>query len=116
MDKATYNERFLDTFDVDSTPYLDWAVIVAFYIAVHYVDAFLAHKGYEDIGDHRTRDNLVILISNLKAVRDSYFQLKDDRRDARYDVRQFTAQMFNKILHDFLEPVRSHIQQLLRIA
>lgn len=116
LDKAAHNERFLDTFDVDSTPYLDWVVIVAFYIAVHYVDAYLALRGYEHIGDHKTRGNLVILDSDLRAVADPYFQLKDDSEGARYDVQQFTTRMVNEILHNFLEPVRCHIQQLLGIT
>lgn len=115
LDKAAHNERFLDTFDVDSTPYLDWVVIVAFYIALHYIDAYLASRGFENIPDHRTRNNLLILDRSLGSIRDYYYQLKDDSEEARYDVRLFTTQEVNEILNVFLEPVRHHIQQLLGI-
>ena len=35
--QAQHNEQFLTTFDPAITPYLDWAVTVIFYAALHYI-------------------------------------------------------------------------------
>ncbi len=37
-----HNWRFLHNFYAPNTPYADWAATVAFYIAIHAVEAWLA--------------------------------------------------------------------------
>lgn len=36
--QAEHNKAFIRDLDLDTTPYLDWAVTVAFYAALHLVE------------------------------------------------------------------------------
>jgi len=49
-----HNLAFLRSFYAPNTPYPDWAVTVAFYAAVHAVEAWLAQRGLHS-HSHRER-------------------------------------------------------------
>lgn len=59
INKAQHNNNFLNTFIMERTKYLDWAVVGIFYTALHYVDAYLATKGFIKINNHQQRNRLV---------------------------------------------------------
>jgi hypothetical protein len=52
LERAEHNERFLATIAIDETPFLDWAIIAAFYVALRYVDSFSPI----DFNSHRQRN------------------------------------------------------------
>ena len=56
--QAQHNEEFIASFDLDSTPYLDWVVTAIFYAALHFVDSYLAIRGVH-LSSHRGRDSLI---------------------------------------------------------
>jgi hypothetical protein len=71
------------------SPYLDWAVTAAFYAALHYLRALMARHGYASISTYGDMDKAFERLSILKRsadIHDSYRQLKDDSRSARYDM------------------------------
>lgn len=85
--KVDHNKTFLELIQaVDSSShpkFPDWMVTVAFYIAVHYVDAKLAGLTPSvHPGNHSERNTLVAV--NLRSVRRDYFFLKNKSEYARY--------------------------------
>ncbi len=43
--QARHNRDYLETFDLKTTPFLDWAVTVTFYTALHAIERYFARKG-----------------------------------------------------------------------
>jgi len=84
--KAQHNEKFLQFVqrnDSISTPvFPDWMVTVAFYVALHYVDAKLAELVGCHPVDHTERNRLVAV--NLRSVSPNYMFLKNRSEYARY--------------------------------
>ena len=113
LKQAQHNEAYLASFDLAKSPYLDWAVTAAFYSALHYLRALMAKYGYTNVSSYGDMDKAFDRLAVLKqnpAVHDSYRQLKDDSRDARYnmwkpgggDVTDARDEMFK--VRDFIVP------------
>ena len=77
--QADHNQKFLD--DLDPTKYPDWAATVAFYIAVHRVQALLRVSG-DRCKSHQKRNN--ILRAKFPSVWKHYQPLYSFSRLARY--------------------------------
>ena len=89
LDKAQHNEDFFNHFDLDTTPYLDWIITGIFYSALHYIRAVASKHNFENIASYGDLDNLFNRLSILKRsppIYQDYRQLKDDSREARYEV------------------------------
>lgn len=79
--KAERNEKFADT--VSKTAYLDWAVTIIFYAALHYVDAILAVSAIHP-DNHTQRDDAIGTNATLLTVRSEYRILETLSQNARY--------------------------------
>jgi len=90
LDKARLNESFSKHFDLNKTPYKDWAVLGAFYSALHYVEAYLAKHGIHPI-NHGERYKCITRDAKLKPIWRSYRDLKHLRDLAAYDVKSFSS-------------------------
>ncbi len=113
MQKADRNKRFvqesLSNF-VDSYP--DWVSVVAFYSALHYVEAMLATYGlhYEH---HPERNRQVSLL--FQEIENEYLNLYDFARNSRYGKigdapsEDEARQAVNIDLPTIEEFVRSHL-------
>lgn len=87
--QAEHNEAFLGTFDLATSPYLDWAVSVIFYAALHYLRALMARHRLTNISKYGEMDNAFARLLPFRRqpeVYQDYRQLKDDSRAARYDM------------------------------
>ena len=85
--QAQKNERFYQQLDLDSTEFHDWAIIGLFYSALHYIDAYLATQGLENISNHGIRLNEVSRAeSPLFPIYPSYRHLYQWSRWARYEL------------------------------
>jgi hypothetical protein len=118
LDKAQHNFDFLDSFDSNQRGnYRGWIVTVYFYTALHYVDAYLANKGYKEFNTHEERKNhIVIFQSDLKpSIYRKYRQLEDDSRNARYSTKQFTRKDVDEVRQKFFQPIKQRIENLLGI-
>lgn len=62
----------------------DWIATVAFYTALHAVDAAIAFHGVEDITDHGARKHILIKTNTLKQVCRHFLPLYDISRTVRY--------------------------------
>ena len=89
--KAQGNESFADSIDPTSQARIDWKLVVLFYTAVHYVEAYVAKALGFHLRSHTTRDSYISRESNLKKVRVSYGHLKFYGYNARYEIDGFTA-------------------------
>lgn len=84
LSKAFNNEIFLNTFDLNKTKHLDWAITVMFYSALHYVDAYLATKNILKVEGHPERRRHVERY--LTPLSKSYNRLNEIGEDARYEI------------------------------
>jgi hypothetical protein len=107
--KAKENEAFAATLDLSTQAGVDWSMSVAFYTALHYVQAFLlTHTPFAPVL-HTERDN-AINSTQLKAIYNEYRELKTFSRDARYDVPGFNKKDVEyigtclKTVRDYITP------------
>lgn len=109
--KVAHNEAFFRGFDLDTTPYLDWVVVVVFYSALHPVEAFAATRG-EHFETHLEREQFVWASPELRPVYTHYRRLYDDSLDARYEIRTFTPDEVRGLITNHFEPLKQHISSL----
>ena len=88
-------------------PPLDWAVVAAFYAAVHYVNAYLWETQHWDPGTHQQRAAAVTRTAALRAAAHEYRWLMDLAYQARYvpHFRESRTDIEGAVLSD-LEQVR----------
>jgi len=110
--QAEKNERFFDQFDLDTTPFLDWAVTGLFYSALHYVDAFLAKQNVHP-QTHEQRDWILARTRNISAIYAEYQELKDRSIDARYKVIKFRPQIVKDLKKNQFDKIKAHLRPLL---
>ena len=89
--KAEGNEQFAASLTHENQTKIDWALVVMFYSAVHYIEAYLAVQFGIHVRSHNTRDNSVARDSNLRTIYSSYQHLKYYGYNARYEVFGFSA-------------------------
>ncbi len=89
-----------------------WGVVVLFYAALHWVDAYLATKNIHP-ADHHVRDQYVGMEANLRRIGPSYQLLEDRSRDARYQLLPFTAPQIQDLETNHFVPIRDHVKRLL---
>lgn len=109
LGQARHNERFLTTFDLSVSPYLDWAVTVIFYAALHYLRALAARYGFISISSYVDEDRTFARLSVLRrnaGIYADYRQLKDDSRAARYEMRRLTPQEVSELRDEELYRIR----------
>jgi hypothetical protein len=109
--KAKGNEAFADSIAPTSQASIDWKLVVLFYVAVHYVEAYLAKTGIH-LRSHTTRDGYVTKERNLKKIRILYGHLKYYGYNARYEMSTFTAKDVKEAT-EYLDKVKSELIPLI---
>jgi hypothetical protein len=112
VQKAEGNESFASSIPQDNQSRIDWTLVVLFYAAVHYVEAYLAKSLGMHLRSHNTRDQYVGRESNLKKIFKSYAHLKFYGYNARYELYGFTAKDAADAAKD-LEDIKTHLVPLL---
>lgn len=113
LKKAQHNESFVKSFNLNSTPFLDWVITGMFYSALHYMEAYFAKQKFHS-PDHRTRDSNIQRDSNLRKLFVAYSELKNFSVNARYAIKEFVASDVKGTLQPHLDLVRSTIIPLLK--
>lgn len=113
LQQAEHNKAFVQSFDLDTSPYLDWAVTAAFYTALHLVEWFLEMKGLTGRRDHRLRDAYFARVSGLRSVYADYTELKFQSEAGRYDCAKFSSETLENDLLPRLAQIETHIKSLL---
>jgi hypothetical protein len=83
--KAERNEQFAGRLDITDATCESWAVIAAFYSALHYAQSILVNSG-SDCSDHKTRSIEIARDPILKYVAGAYEHLFKLSHLARYKV------------------------------
>ena len=108
LERAEHNERFLSTLDLNRTEYLDWAVTIAFYVALRYVDAFFFPIRP---ADHRERLRMVATNLRTQPISNSYRELFNQARDARYELFVFSAFEVQSLITNRMNHVKTHMMR-----
>ncbi len=112
IQKASDNEAFAGKLDTASQVSVNWKLIILFYVAVHYVEAYLAKSLGMHVRSHTTRDSYIAREANLRKIGTSYMHLKYYGYNARYEPDEFTAADVNDAL-GYLATVKAAISPLL---
>lgn len=109
-----HNRSFLPLIDPE---YGDWIVNVAFYVALHAVDALLAHDRVTGVNSHDARNDVLIRTNKYRHIQRHYMPLYSLSRTVRYladpllwvPADQIEAQVFPR----FLYPIEKSVQKLI---
>lgn len=112
LEKAQGNEVFAASITPDNQTKTDWLLVVLFYAAVHYVEAYLARHLQVHLKSHTTRDSWVGRESNLKKIYTAYQHFKYYGYNARHEVSGFTVADTQDALGD-LSKIKAHITPML---
>jgi len=82
-----------------TTVYPDWAVTVAFYTAVHLVEARLAQY-HTHSTNHAQRDNEIR--RRFRPIWHNYNRLQNNSRGARYDFMHPTLDLLRRLINEDL--------------
>lgn len=111
--RAEMNEAFGNLVLAGDNKFLYWAVVAFGYSALHWIDAYLAHKLQVHPRDHYRRNNVVRQDTVLKQrVYKNYRQVMSDCRDARYEMHRFDRQEVSQTVK-YLASVKSSIKKYL---
>jgi len=110
--KAEGNETFVSGIALTAQPNIDWALVVIFYAAVHYVEAYLSLTGIH-LRSHATRDNCVGRDSRLRLIFREYGDLKYYAYNARYEVMPFSASDVANVALPALDKIKAQLKPLL---
>jgi uncharacterized protein (UPF0332 family) len=114
LGRAEHNLKFAQSFDLATTPYLDWVVTAYFYSALHLVDALLYEKDRLHGGVHQQRKQYLVEKSYLRGIKNVYRTLNDRSVEARYTLLTFTKlRVENQVIPLYTE-IRNHILQQMR--
>lgn len=113
--KALHNEEFLNLYKLSDGEFVDWAVTVLFYCALHWMRALAAQEGYQITGYKGEEDVFKGTGVFTDEAYDWYRQLKEDSRVARYKMRQFSNSDFRDLQLNFFDPFRSWVMSMLRV-
>lgn len=97
--------------------YPDWLVTVTFYVALHAVDALLAHDKVTRVTSHESRNDVLIRTNRYDAIRKRYLPLYDLSRTVRYlaDPTRWVPpdQVEGNVIRRYLYPIESSVQRLM---
>lgn len=108
LTQAGHNEKLLSK--LRGGEFDDWEVTVMFYIALHYVDAYLAkvHK-IDDPGDHSERERYVSEKNHTRTLYGNYMRLKSRSVQARHYCHEFEPRELEKLRDADLRVIRDRM-------
>lgn len=96
---------------LDSQAKIDWVLVILFYAAMHYVEAYLATVG-QHLRSHTARDGFVGRDPNLRRIYSDYQDLKYFGYNARYEMQKFVASDVTHVTTSFAT-IQAHIKTIL---
>ena len=106
--QAEHNERFFRSFYRPNSNFLDWAVTVLFYQAVHLVEAYLARNDIHS-GSHAER--LRYVGESLSSIYVDFRRLYGESRRTRYDVDQPSQEEFDRLVQNHFQPLQRYLNE-----
>jgi len=112
--KARHNKAFLATIDVSAPGFLDWAVTVLFYCALHYVEAWFSRKLDRHFTSHGDRNQAVNRF--LTRIARGYLRLYNRARLARYEQFAMSSTDFRHLGVDDFAPIEQLVTSDLGVS
>jgi hypothetical protein len=95
-------------------PPYEWIVVIAFYSAIHYVNAYVWEIHKEEVKSHWKRSDWVGKESSLEACRGEYLRLENVSFSSRYDRRaSISAAEADQLVNTDLTIVESVVRAAL---
>lgn len=111
--KAEHNEEFYLSFDLNTTPYLDWVVNGTFYSALHYIESYLATQG-RNPENHGQRNAEIRDDPNLgRYIFNRFSALKDDSEGGRYRMQVFTPGEIKQDIIPKIDQIKEHLKKYI---
>lgn len=99
----------------DPAKYTNWCVTIIFYMALHYIHAYLAKFNNEHPDNYPALQHLINADPKLKPLYTKYRSLEDDSRKARYDGEDFTIPNMRNDSLKWFRDIQSNILSFLKI-
>jgi len=121
INKAERNEQFYQAYGLGSSEFNEWAIVVLFYVSMHYVDAVL----YQDTSlppkmrnprDHKVRHAAISQCSKLTRIAPMYANLRDRCWEARYQIISFPSDYLAKFESRVFGPTKVYLRKTLGLA
>ena len=111
--KAVRHWEFLESHRLSEGEFVDWAVTVLFYCALHWLRALLAQEGYQ-VKNYRDEEDAIrgTGVFTLQAL-EWYRHLKDSSRLARYETPQFSTSVYRDLRQNCFEPFKTFVTSKL---
>jgi len=113
--RAERNEQFAESLDKTDPIRENWAVVAAFYSALHYVEQFFVRHGTPCV-NHEQRNEQFKSDIRIKRAYSSYSYLASLSHDARYKCSSLPDQAFEKLARPQLVSVKKQIDHALALA
>ena len=110
--KAQRNEDFAASLNLRDPTCENWAVVAAFYSALHYVESYLG-KYRVRAGKHELRFHEILEDPRLKPAYTSYKYLYELSRTARYYCKGLPDQPYSKEAKPHLAVVKRQVEHAL---
>ncbi len=113
LNKATHNENYYLSFNLDNTPYLDWVVNGIFYSAIHYIESYLAMQARHP-KTHGERNSCIRDDDVLgRYIFRNYMALKDDSEYGRYYMKTFTPVEIRQFIIPRLYAIKEYLKKYI---
>lgn len=107
--QAQHNRELIEALDPSSTRFLDWLVTVAFYTALHQIEAWFADNGLHS-EDHTQRDDWLSRVKELRrTVWPRYKELEFQSRQARYECVSFDRSFVQNRILTYLDDIEQEM-------
>lgn len=111
--QAEHNKAFIQSLDLDTSPFLDWAVTAAFYAALHFIEWYFKARGLTGRRDHQLRDAYIARTGELRSIYADYTELKFQSEASRYECVRFTSNFVKNDVLPRLDRLETHTKSLL---
>lgn len=105
--RASYDENFLNFLGGAKSKWPAWAMVAAFYSALHHVQAFLLDRNLNPEGHFDRND----LLKSWPSLRSPYMRLYQWSRDARYNCHSPNEQLLGHAVVS-LDLVKTEVAKL----
>ncbi|MDO8689901.1 MAG: hypothetical protein Q7R39_07795 [Dehalococcoidia bacterium] len=118
IEKAERNEEFYNSFGLSTSTFNEWAAVVLFYVAMHYVDAILAREAgipstFQHPTSHVRRNSALSMCPTLNSIASAYLHLYNRSREARYDFINFPDGYLGQLQASYFDPTRQNLRTAL---
>ena len=111
--QALKNENFFGEFDLQTTPYADWALVAIFYAALHHVESYFSTTAAGNARNHSDRYGRIRNDPKISMLSKPYQELRRRCDNARYDLVPIPAATVADLFQDEFQTIKKQISTLV---